>query len=74
MTKKGRRAQKKTTTHISSTDPERSTDPATNTAPTPNTDQSKIRKVKKKLPKNQREEISVSQSAPPAEKVFFLVV
>ncbi|RYR51794.1 hypothetical protein Ahy_A06g026767 [Arachis hypogaea] len=33
MTKKERRAQKKTTTHKSSTDP------ATNTAPTPNTDQ-----------------------------------
>ncbi|RYQ92510.1 hypothetical protein Ahy_B09g098740 [Arachis hypogaea] len=29
---------------------------------------SKARKAKKKLPKNQREEISVSQSAPPAEE------
>ncbi|KAL4394210.1 hypothetical protein AHAS_Ahas02G0129200 [Arachis hypogaea] len=68
MTKKERRVQKKTITHKSSTDPATSSDPAPNIAPAPNTDQSKARKAKKKLPKNQREEISVSQSAPPTEE------
>ncbi|KAL4391816.1 hypothetical protein AHAS_Ahas03G0282900 [Arachis hypogaea] len=39
MTKRERRAQKKTTTHKLSTDLATSTDPATNTAPATNTDQ-----------------------------------